>query len=149
MLMQTNSYIVAQDKREEHSRLMRRFRQALLRLGCEHFEVFEQVNSSFASSKGNCRFVQVMRFRDRRHYHAMQEAERNDEGAQELIRELCRLVDLECQREQSSFVADHYASLITGGGQVVPSSDDQPQGEGGEVGGGDKGKADEPKPSEP
>ena len=33
MLLQTNSYIVPKDKRSEHSRLIRRFRQTLGRLG--------------------------------------------------------------------------------------------------------------------
>jgi len=37
MLLQTNSYIVPRDKQEEHARLMRRFKQVLLKLGCEHF----------------------------------------------------------------------------------------------------------------
>ena len=34
MLLQTNSYVVPKDKRLEHAKLMRRFRQTLVRLGC-------------------------------------------------------------------------------------------------------------------
>src|SRR5215218_7172452 len=51
MLLQTNSYIVPKDRRSEHTRLLRRFRQTLTRLGAEHFEVYEQVGANFASGE--------------------------------------------------------------------------------------------------
>ena len=52
MLLQTNSYVVPKDKREEHERLIRRIRQSLLRIGCDCFEVYEQVGSNWAAIKG-------------------------------------------------------------------------------------------------
>jgi len=41
MILQSNSYIVPKEKRAEHARLVRKFRQTLNRLGCEQFDVFE------------------------------------------------------------------------------------------------------------
>src|SRR6188768_3857326 len=82
MLLQTNSYIVPKEKRVEHSRLLRRFRQALARVGCDHFEVYEQVGSNWTGETTG-RFVQIMRFRDKTHQLAVQAAEREDQGAQE------------------------------------------------------------------
>jgi hypothetical protein len=51
MLLQTNSYIVPKEKRAEHARLVRRFRQTLARLGCDHFEVYEQVGANWGSGE--------------------------------------------------------------------------------------------------
>src|SRR5437867_2768488 len=87
MLLQTNSYIVPPDKRAEHARLLRRFRQVLTRLGCDHFEVYEQVGSNWNAADVSGRVVQIMRFRDRRHQLAVQAAERNDPGAQAAVAE--------------------------------------------------------------
>ena len=81
MLLQTNSYIVPRDRRMEHARLLRRFRQTLMRLGCDHFEVYEQVGANWSTAESTGRFVQIMRFRDRRHQMAVQSAERSDPGA--------------------------------------------------------------------
>ena len=78
MLLQTNSYIVPRDKRMEHARLLRRFRQTLMRLGCDHFEVYEQVGANWNTGETTGRFVQIMRFRDRKHQLAVQGAERTD-----------------------------------------------------------------------
>ena len=61
MLLQTNSYIVPPDRRAEHARLIRRFRQALLRIGCDQFEVYEQVGQNWSSAGSTGRFVQIMR----------------------------------------------------------------------------------------
>src|SRR3954449_10698417 len=93
MLLQTNSYIVPKDKRAEHSRLVRRFRQALMRLGCEQFEVFEQVANDWGSGETTGRYVQIMHFRDRRHQLAVQQAEQNDPTAQKIIQEFCELIN--------------------------------------------------------
>src|SRR5690242_18690460 len=76
MLLQTNSYVVPKEKRTEHSRLLARFRQTLLRLGCDHFEAYEQTGSNWSGSEGTGRFVQIMRFRDRKQQLAVQAAER-------------------------------------------------------------------------
>src|SRR5271170_5377143 len=72
MLLQTTSYIVPRDKRVEHARLLRRFRQTLLRLGCQHFEVYEQVGPHWNSNQATGRFVQILQFTDRKHYLAHQ-----------------------------------------------------------------------------
>ncbi len=114
MLMQTNSYYVPPDKRAEHQRLMRRFRQALYRLGCEYFAVYEQVGVGFAPALSPGRYVQVMHFRDRRHHQAVQDAERQDRASQELIQEFSQLIDLPAQQEQGSFIVDYYTALPDG-----------------------------------
>ncbi|MGE5611680.1 MAG: hypothetical protein ACM359_20700 [Bacillota bacterium] len=113
MLMQTNSYIVPKDKRAEHARLMQRFRQTLQRIGCDQFEVYEQVGPEFDRLRDDSRFVQVLRFRDRQHHEAVQNAERQDSTAQDLIREFCELIDLEYQRGQSLFGVGFYSSILT------------------------------------
>jgi hypothetical protein len=110
--MQTNSYIVPKDKRVEHARLMQRFRQALLRIGCDQFEVYEQVGPEFDRLRDDCRFVQILRFRDRQHHEAVQNAERKDPASQDLIREFCELVDLEYQRGQSLFGVGFYSGIL-------------------------------------
>ena len=57
MLLQTNSYIVPKERRAEHQRLLRRFRQTLARLGCEHFEVYEQVGANWTKWKDALHYV--------------------------------------------------------------------------------------------
>lgn len=122
MLMQTNSYIVPSDKRVEHAHLMRRFRQALLRIGCDQFEVYEQVGAEFGRLRENSRFVQILRFRDRKHHESVQAAERKDPAAQDLIREFCELVDLEYQRGQSLFAVGFYSSILTSVTEIAPDA---------------------------
>src|SRR5258706_13879221 len=85
MLLQTNSYVVPHEKREKHDRLIRRIRQAMLRIGCDQFEVYERVGANWGAVKGEGRFIQIMKFRDRQHHHEIQEAEKNDPGVQQLI----------------------------------------------------------------
>lgn len=111
MLMQTNSYVVPKDRRTEHARLVVRFRQTMLRLGCEHFEVYEQVGANWAAAEATGRFVQIMRFRDRRHQQQVQAAEQADPDAQQLIREFCELVNLPYQQQQGLFAMGYYASV--------------------------------------
>lgn len=110
MLLQTNSYIVPKDKRAEHTRLMARFRQCFRRLGSA-FEVYEQTGPHFAGDGGG-RFVQMMRFRDRRHQQELQAAETQDKVAQQLIEEFCRLVNLPYQQKQGLFASGFYASVL-------------------------------------
>ncbi len=112
MLLQTNSYIVPQDKRAEHARLMRRFRHALHQVGCDNFEVYEQVGANWGGNTTTGRFVQIMRFRDRRHQQAVQAAERNDAAAQQLIAEFCELINYPQQQQQQQFVVGFYASAL-------------------------------------
>jgi hypothetical protein len=112
MLLQTNSYVVPKEKREEHERLIRRIRQALLRVGCEQFEVYEQVGPNWSPIKGGGgRFIQIMRFHDRQHHHEIQEAEKNDPSIQALINEFMELIDLPEQQAQGMFAMGHYSRM--------------------------------------
>ena len=112
MLLQTNSYIVPRDKRVEHARLLRRFRQTLLRLGCDHFEVYEQTGANWSSGDNSGRFVQIMRFRDRKQQLSVQNAERADPAAQALLKEFCELINLPYQQQQGLFAAGFYTSFM-------------------------------------
>jgi hypothetical protein len=113
MLLQTNSYIVPNDRRAEHERLVRRFKQVMGRLGCEMFEVYEQVGPNWSGNEATGRFVQIMRFRDRKHQLAVQAAERSDAGAQALIAEFCELINLPHQQQQSMFLTGYYRGVVT------------------------------------
>lgn len=112
MLLQTNSYVVPKDRRAEHARLLRRFRQTLARLGCENFEVYEQVGANWNSDQSSGRFVQIMRFRDRRHQLSVQSAERNDPAGQALIAEFCDLINFPYQQEHGFFAVGFYTSVL-------------------------------------
>src|SRR5687768_4856682 len=112
MLLQTNSYIVPKEKRSEHARLMRRFRQILNRIGCDNFEVYEQVGANWGNGSATGRFVQIMRFRDRKHQLAVQAAERTDPTAQELIAEFCELVNYPYQQQNGLFAIGFYTSVL-------------------------------------
>ncbi len=112
MLLQTNSYIVPRDKRDAHNRLLRKFRQVLLRLGCEHFEAYEQVGTNWSPGEATGRYVQIMRFRDRHHQQQVQAAERADPVAQAVIREFCELINFPYQQQQGLFATGFYQSAI-------------------------------------
>jgi hypothetical protein len=112
MLLQTNSYVVPRDKRAEHARVLRRFRQALIRLGCDHFEVFEQVGTNWSTADTSGRFVQIMRFRDHKHQNYVQAAERNDPTCQALLREFCELINVPYQQQQGLFAVGFYTSFL-------------------------------------
>jgi hypothetical protein len=112
MLLQTNSYIVPKDKRAEHARLVRRFRQTLLRLGCDHFEVYEQVGSNWSNSESTGRYVQILRFVDRKHQLSVQAAERSDPTAQAVIAEFCDLINFPYQQQQGLFAVGFYTSVL-------------------------------------
>jgi hypothetical protein len=91
---------------------MRRFRQVLNRLGCDNFEVYEQVGANWSNTQTSGRFVQIMRFRDRKHQLAVQAAERSDPAAQELIAEFCDLVNYPYQQQQGQFAVGFYSSVL-------------------------------------
>jgi hypothetical protein len=112
MLLQTNSYIVPKERRAEHARLMRRFRQILNNLGCDNFEVYEQVGANWSNTETSGRFVQIMRFRDRKHQLAVQNAERSDPAAQQLIAEFVELVNYPYQQQQGQFAVGFYSSVL-------------------------------------
>jgi len=112
MLLQTNSYIVPKDKRAQHTRLLQRFRQTLARLGCEHFEAYEQVGANWSGTETTGRFVQLMRFRDRKQQQAVQAAERSDPQAQALIKEFCELINFPYQQQQGLFAVGFYQGIM-------------------------------------
>jgi hypothetical protein len=114
MLLQTNSYVVPKEKRTEHSRLVRKFQQAFARLGCDTFEVYEQVGANWTNGDTTGRFVQLMRFRDRKHQLAVQTAERTDPVAQQLIQEFCELINFPYQQQQGLFAVGFYNSILPG-----------------------------------
>jgi hypothetical protein len=125
MLLQTNSYIVPAEKRAEHARLMRRFRQILNRIGCDDFEIYEQVGANWGNGPTSGRYVQIMRFRDRRHQLAVQNAERSDPAAQQLIAEFCELVNYPYQQQQGQFAVGFYSSVLP----VGPARSAEPAGD--------------------
>jgi hypothetical protein len=125
MLLQTNSYVVPKDKRNEHARLVRRFRQSLAKLGCEHFEVYEQVSQNWGGQDSGGRFVQIMRFRDRRHQLDVQAAERSDPAAQALIQEFCELINFPFQQQQGLFAVGFYNSVLPAISHREPESVDE------------------------
>ncbi|MEO6436228.1 MAG: hypothetical protein ABIP55_10790 [Tepidisphaeraceae bacterium] len=112
MLLQTNSYVVPKEKRAEHARLVRRFRQTLGRMGCDQFDVFEQVGANWSGGETTGRFVQMMRFRDRKHQVAVQTAEKQDPSAQALIAEFCELINFPYQQQQGLFAVGFYQSVL-------------------------------------
>jgi hypothetical protein len=112
MLLQTNSYVVPKEKRAEHARLVRKFRQTLARLGCDQFDVFEQVGPNWGGGETTGRFVQMMRFRDRKHQMAVQAAEKQDSAAQQLIQEFCELINFGYQQQQGLFAVGYYQSVL-------------------------------------
>src|SRR6188768_667180 len=117
MILQTNSYIVPREKRAEHARLVARFRQCLARLGCDHFECYEQVGADWNANEATGRFVQIMRFRDRKQQQKVQGAERSDPAAQALIKEFCDMIYFPYQQQQGLFVVGFYSSVLA----VAPS----------------------------
>lgn len=112
MLLQTNSYIVPKEKRAAHANLMKRFRQVLTKVGCDHFEVYEQVGANWTGIDSSGRFVQLMKFRDRKHCQAVQLAERQDPAAQAIVREFCDLINFAYQEQQGLFAHGYYQSVI-------------------------------------
>jgi hypothetical protein len=112
MLLQTNSYVVPREKRAEHARLVRKFRQTLARIGCDQFDVFEQVGANWGGGETTGRFVQMMRFRDRKQQLAVQAAERADPAAQALIAEFCELINFPYQQQQGLFAVGFYQSVL-------------------------------------
>ena len=133
MLLQTNSYVVPKEKRAEHARLVRKFRQTLNRLGCDQFDVFEQVGANWGGGETTGRFVQMMRFRDRKHQLSVQNFEKSDPAAQQLIAEFCELINFPYQQQQGLFAVGFYQSVLpvaplrygteTGGYQPPAASD--------------------------
>jgi hypothetical protein len=126
MLLQTNSYVVPKEKRAEHARLVRKFRQTLGRLGCDQFDVFEQVGPNWGGGETTGRFVQMMRFRDRKHQVAVQTAEKQDPAAQALIQEFCDLINFGYQQQQGLFAVGYYQSVLpVAPGRMLPIEGEQ------------------------
>src|SRR5437667_12461340 len=112
MLLQTNSYVVPKERRAEHARMVRKFRQTLNRLGCDQFDVFEQVGANWSGGETTGRYVQMMRFRDRKHQLSVQNAEKSDPAAQQLIAEFCELINFPYQQQQGLFAVGFYQSVL-------------------------------------
>lgn len=112
MLLLTYSYVVPKDKRTEHARLLHRLRQVMARLGLDHFEAYEQVGKHWAGGDGGGRVVQILRFRDKAHFAAIQAAEKTDPSAQQLIAEFCELINLPYQQQTGIFADGYYSSVI-------------------------------------
>ena len=113
MLLQTNSYLVPAEKRDDHLALMTRFAQILHRLGCERFEVVEQMGPEWTPGEvGRC--VQLMQFRDRQHRQQVQQAEQSDPDAQAVISEFVALLDIPYQQDQGYFATGYYESILPG-----------------------------------
>jgi len=112
MLLQTNSYVVPKERRADHARLLRRFRQTLARLGCHHFETYEQVGANWSTGETTGRFVQIMRFQDRKHQLSVQAAEKADLPAQQLIQEFCDLINFPYQQQQGLFAIGFYTAVL-------------------------------------
>jgi hypothetical protein len=113
MLLQTNSYIVPADKRTEHARLVKRFRQVMSKLGCDDFEVYQQAGPNW-TDEAIGRFVQIMKFRDREHQRALREAEQSDPDAQELVREFCEMINFPYQHQQGLATTAFYIGVVSG-----------------------------------
>jgi hypothetical protein len=128
MLLQTNSYVVPKEKRAEHARMVRKFRQTLTRLGCDQFDVFEQVGANWGGGETSGRFIQMMRFRDRKHQLEVQSAEKQDAAAQQLIAEFCELINFPYQQQQGLFAVGFYQSTLpVAPVRALPSADDPAQ----------------------
>lgn len=112
MLLQTNSYIVPKDKRTEHARLVKQFKQVMSRLGCDDFEVYEQAGPNWSTEVGG-RFVQIMKFRDREHQRSIREGEQADAVAQELVREFIELINFPYQHQQGLATTAFYVGVVT------------------------------------
>lgn len=122
MLLLTYSYVVPKDKRTEHARLLHRMKQVMARLGVEHFEAYEQVGKHWTGGDVTGRVVQILRFRDKAHFAAIQAAEKTDPGAQQLIAEFCDLVNLPYQQQTGMFADGYYGSIIAGGATRAPAA---------------------------
>ena len=72
------------------------------------------------ASETTGRFVQIMRFRDRKHQQAVQAAERSDAAAQTLIKEFCELINFPYQQQQGLFAVGFYTALLPVGTTRVP-----------------------------
>jgi hypothetical protein len=111
MLLQTHSYFVPNEHRDEHAKLMVSFGSILKRLGVEHFQVYEQLGDDFSGESATGRFVQTIGFRDKAHRLKIQELEVRDPEARRVLSVFSTLIDLPMQREQGLFSAAYYASL--------------------------------------
>jgi hypothetical protein len=103
MLLQTNSYVVTPDKRSQHARLVRRYKVCLARLGCDDYEVYEEVGTNWTSDQNKGRFVQIMRFHDHNQWLAVAAAERDDPVVQALFAEFSDLINLTFQQQRGLF----------------------------------------------
>ena len=74
--------------------------------------MYEQVGANWSPGGANGRYVQIMRFRDRQHQQAVQAAEREDHGAQQIIAEFCELINFAYQQQHGYFATGFYTSVL-------------------------------------
>ena len=113
MLLQTNSYVVPKDKRNEHALLVRRFRQSLAKLGCGHFEVYEQVSQNWSGQDSGGRYVQIICASATAGISSKcRRPSASDPVAQALIQEFCELINFPFQQQQGLFAVGFYNSVL-------------------------------------
>jgi hypothetical protein len=125
MLLLTYSYVVPKEKRTEHARLLHRMRQVMMRLGCAQFEAYEQVGKQWVGGESTGRVVQILKFRDRAQFLAVQAAEKTDPGAQQLIADFCQLINLPYQQQAGLFADGYYGCLVA----AAPTKEEREQAE--------------------
>jgi hypothetical protein len=82
--------------------------------------VYEQVGSSWQGDSTG-RYVQLMRFRDKKQQQMVQDAERTDPAAQQLIKEFCELINFPYQQEHGIFAVGFYHSVLPQGPAPIPA----------------------------
>lgn len=89
---------------------------AMRRIGA-NVEVYEQVGPAFSpAEEATGRYVQVIRFRDRRHLVAVQAAEKSDPVLQSIIAEFVVLVDLAGQQAAGTYLPGYYSAVTPADG---------------------------------
>jgi hypothetical protein len=82
------------------------------------------VGANWSTGEPTGRYVQIMRFRDRKHQQQVQAAERADPAAQTLINEFCQLINFSYQQQQGLFATGFYSSVmpVGPGGRTVAAT---------------------------
>jgi hypothetical protein len=80
----------------------------------------QTVGANWSNTQTSGRFVQIMRFRDRKHQLAVQVAERTDPNAQALIKEFCELINFPYQQQQGYFAVGFYNSVLPVAAELPP-----------------------------
>ncbi len=112
MILQTHTYYVPREKRNEHQRLVLKIREELKALGVASYNVFEQAGPDWGpEAEPSNRFVQVVYFTDVRHQKQVQQAEKASPSIQRLISEFCDLISLPDQQATGLFLTGYYRGI--------------------------------------